>query len=304
LFFFKKQFFFILYSHVGIEWSSPTFLTKAQSMKQVFTLVFLFLIIFSTNLRAANDNFPFGGRQAGMGNAAVAVYDFWALSHNQAGLARQQYAAGGFYFENRYLTKEMGLGAAGFALPAAGGVFGLSVTYFGYSQYHESKFGLSYARSFGERLSAGVQLNYLYTFIGEGYGRAGNLAAEMGVIYELLPGLQIGAHLFNPTRARIAEFNDERIPTIMRLGFAYNFSDRVLLSFETEKDLERDAVFRLGLEYGITENIYLRGGLGTNPTTNAFGFGMVLGNLRIDLATSFHHVLGYSPQASLIYELK
>jgi len=273
-------------------------------MKQVFTPLFLLLVIFSAPLYAANDNFPFGGRQAGMGNAAVAVYDFWALSHNQAGLARQQYAAGGFYFENRYLTKEMGLGAAAFALPAASGVFGLSVTYFGYSQYHESKFGVAYARSFGDRLSAGVQLNYLYTFIGEGYGSTGNLAAELGMIYELIPGLQIGAHIFNPTRAKIAEFNDERIPAVFRMGFAYTFSERVLLSFETEKDLEREAVFRVGLEYGITENIYLRGGLGTNPTTNAFGFGLNMGALRIDLATSFHHVLGYSPQASLIYEIK
>lgn len=273
-------------------------------MRLTFTFFLFLSFIVSNGLFGANENFPFGGRQAGMGNAAVAVYDFWALSHNQAGLARQKNASGGFYFENRYLTKEMSLGAAGFALPAAGGVFGLSVTYFGYSQYHESKFGLAYSRSFGERLSAGVQLNYLYTFIGEGYGRTGNLAAELGLIYELLPGLQIGAHLFNPTRAKIGGFNDERIPTIMRLGFAYNFSERVLLSFETEKDIDRDAVFRLGLEYGITENIYLRGGIGTKPTTNSFGFGMAFGNLRIDLATSFHHVLGYSPQASLIYEFK
>ena len=273
-------------------------------MRQII-IVFAFISLFFSNLLyAANDNFPVGGRQAGMGNSGVAVYDFWALSHNQAGLARQSHATGGFYFENRYLTKEMGLGAAAFAFPAASGVFGLSVTYFGYSQYHESKLGLAYARTFGDRLSAGVQLNYLYTFIGEGYGRTGNLAAELGVIYELLPRLQIGAHIFNPTRAKVATFNQERIPTIMRMGFAYSFSDRVLLSFETEKDLDREAVFRVGIEYGITETIYLRGGVGTQPTTNAFGFGMALGNLRIDLATSFHHVLGYSPQASLIYEFR
>lgn len=273
-------------------------------MRQI-NIVFLFVsLIFSNPLHAANDNFPFGGRQAGMGNSAVAVYDFWALSHNQAGIARQSNVSGGFYFENRYLAKEMGLGAAAFTLPAASGVFGLSITYFGYSQYHESKFGLAYARTFGERLSAGVQLNYLYTFIGEGYGRTGNLAAELGLIYELLPRLQIGAHLFNPTRAKVTTYNQERIPTIMRMGFAYIFSDRVMLSFETEKDLEREAVFRAGVEYGITNSIYLRGGLGTQPTTNSFGFGLALGNLRIDLATSFHHVLGYSPQASIIYEFR
>jgi hypothetical protein len=268
-----------------------------------FLYVFAFLVFalpgtFST----AKGNLPFGGRAAGMGNAAVAVYDFWALSHNQAGIAKQQHAVAGVYFENRYLAREMSFGAAGFSLPAVDGVIGLSVAYFGYSLYNESKVGLAYARSFGDRLSIGVQLNYLYTFIGEGYGSAGNLAAEAGMIYELLPNLQVGAHVFNPTRARISGYSDERIPTVLRFGAAYHFSERVLLSIETEKDLEREPVFRAGLEYGITEQIFLRAGLGTKPTTNAFGLGINLGGLRIDLSTSFHHILGYSPQASIRYE--
>jgi len=274
------------------------------SMKNILTCFAFLVIVLPGIFNPAMGNLPFGGRAAGMGNAAVAVYDFWALSHNQAGISKQQQATAGVYFENRYLAREMSFGAAAFSLPAADGVIGLSVGYFGYSLYNETKVGLAYARSFGERLSIGVQLNYFYTFIGEGFGSAGNLAAEMGVIYEILPKLQIGAHVFNPTRARISGYSNERIPTVLRFGTAYHFSNRVLLSIETEKDLEREPVFRAGLEYGITEQIFLRAGLGTKPTTNAFGLGVNLGGLRIDLATSFHHILGYSPQASLRYEFK
>ncbi|HSV87688.1 MAG TPA: hypothetical protein VLH61_03520 [Bacteroidales bacterium] len=272
---------------------------------KLFTILLVLLFAAILNpVRAINGNLPFGGRAAGMGNAAVAVYDFWALSHNQAGIARQQHAVAGVYFENRYLAKEMSFGAAAFSLPAADGVIGVNVAYFGYSLYNQSKVGLAYARSFGEHLSIGLQLNYLYTFIGEGYGSAGNIAAEMGMIYEILPDLQIGAHIFNPSRARISRYTNERIPTIFRFGAAYNFSERVLLSIETEKDLDREPVFRAGLEYGITDQIFLRAGLGTKPTTNAFGLGVHLRPIRIDLSTSFHHVLGYSPQASIRYEFK
>jgi hypothetical protein len=264
-------------------------------------------LVLSSRLGAANDNYPYGGRQAGMGNAAVSIYDFWAISHNQAGMAKLSNPTGGFYFENRFLVKEMGLGAAAVAVPTSSGVFGLSLSYFGYSQYHESKVGLAYARSFGDRLSAGVQFNYMYTFVGGTYSSSsGNVGLELGMIYEALPGLNIGAHIFNPTKAKIASVDnlyDEYIPTIIRFGMAYNFSERVIVSLESEKDIDRKPVFKAGIEYQIADRFYVRGGIGTNPTQNAFGFGIHTGSFIIDLSSSFHHVLGYSPQASIIYEM-
>ena len=274
----------------------------------IFIIICAFSLAYSLKALSANDNYPYGARQAAMANAAVSIYDFWAVSHNQAGMARINRPSGGFYFENRYLVKEMGLGAAAFALPTASGVFGLSVSYFGYAQYHESKVGLAYARSFGEKLSVGVQFNYMYSFVGGDYNNAaGNVCFEAGVIYELLPGLNIGAHIFNPTRTKLASVDnlyDEYIPTIFRFGMSYIFSDRVLVSVETEKDIERKPVFKAGLEYRIVDNLYVRGGIGTNPTQNAFGFGFHTGQFTIDLSSSFHHVLGYSPQASIRFDIK
>jgi hypothetical protein len=274
----------------------------------VIYLTFIpWLIFFAGWAEAANDNKPYGGRQAAMGNAAVSLYDFWAISHNQAGLARLTRPAGGFYFENRYLVKEMGLGAAAFALPTNSGVFGLSVSYFGYSQYNESKMGLAYARSFGDKLSVGMQFNYMYSFVGGDYNNAaGRVTIEAGMIYEIIPGLSIGAHIFNPTRAKLASVDnlyDEFIPTIFRFGMAYSFSDRVILSLETEKDIEQKPAFKAGIEYQVINQLFIRGGIGTNPTQNAFGFGFHTGSFTIDLSTSFHHILGYSPQASIRFDL-
>lgn len=269
-------------------------------------ICFFLLSMTSTAVYAANDNYPFGGRQAGMANAAVAIYDLWAISHNQAGLAKLQSSAAGIYFENRYMVREMSLGAAAFAMPVNAGVFGLSLSYFGHSLYHESKVGLAYARSFGERLSAALQFNYMYAFVGGNYNNAaGNVSIEMGMIYEMLPGLHIGAHVFNPTRTKLASVDqlyDEYIPVIMRFGMAYAFSDRVLISVETEKEIDRKAVVKTGIEYQVANNLYVRGGIGTNPTQHAFGFGFQTGAIIIDLSSSFHHVLGYSPQASILYQ--
>ncbi len=272
-------------------------------MRKISALTLLFLLA-ACNSHAANDNYPFGGRAAGMGNASVTLYDFWAISHNQAGLSRLEKMAAGVYFENRFLVEELSFGAGAFVLPTRSGVFGVSFTYFGFDLYNETKVGIAYGREFGERLSTGLQLNYHHTGIGEDYGNKGNITFELGVIYHILPQLSIGAHLFNPTRARISDFADERIPTIFKTGLAYEFSDRVMVILEAEKSVNLDPVLKAGIEYHITDPVYLRGGIGTNPMTNAFGFGLEQGNLNIDLATSYHHILGYSPQISFIYNFK
>lgn len=272
-------------------------------MRPLVVAIVFFLCLTHPAL-PANDNYPFGARQAGMGNAGITLYDLWSVSHNQAGLARLETLSAGFYFENRFLAREMALGAVAIALPHPTGVFGLSLSYFGFSNYNEGKIGLSYARDFGEKLSVGIQFNYMYLSIGEGYGSRGSFTMELGMIYELLPGLHIGAHLFNPTQTRISSVDDlydERIPTIMRFGFSYAFSERVLLAVETEKDIEKEARFKVGLEYRLTDHIYLRGGVGTHPMENAFGFGFQSGSLQFDLSASYHHVLGYSPQAGVTY---
>ncbi len=272
-------------------------------MKHALTFLVIFVTAVSS-LTAANDNYPFGGRASGMGNAAVPLYGFWAISHNQAGLARLETMSAGVYFENRFLARELNFGAGALAYPSTYGVLGFNFTHFGFDLYNETKVSLSYARSFGERFSSGLQLNYHNTYIADDYGNTASFTFELGFIFEILPGLHIGAHIFNPTRTPIGDFADERIPTIFRTGFSYEFSDRVILVAETEKSINHNPAFRAGVEYQITESLFLRGGIGTQPTTNAFGFGMKMGNLTIDMAMSFHHILGYSPQLSLMYKFR
>jgi hypothetical protein len=277
-------------------------------------LIFIFLMLWALQVSAANDNYPFGARQSGMANTGVTLHDFWAISHNQAGLAQMEHMAGGFYFENRFQAREMSMGAAAVVMPVNAGVFGLSMTYYGFSLYNEGKVGLAYARQLSDKLSVGLQFNYLFLSIGEGYGSRSNYSIEMGVIYELLPALHIGTHIYNLSRSRIASVDDlydEYVPTIIRFGLSYAFSEQVMLLVETEKDIERDPEFRAGLEYRLSEHIYARGGIGTsrqsngtNAMVNAFGFGLETGALRIDLSASYHYVLGYSPQAGLTYTFK
>ncbi|MFH1319450.1 MAG: hypothetical protein ABII90_02200 [Bacteroidota bacterium] len=273
----------------------------------------LLIILLSLNLQAGNDNYGIGARSAGMGNASVTISDLWSVHHNQAGLARLENISAGIYYENRFAVSELSLKGVAVAIPvpgAADGVFGVSMSYFGYSKYNDCKIGLAYAKSFGDKFSAGIMLDYLSTRIGEDYGKKMNVAVEIGIQAQLIKNLSVGAHIFNPTRSKIAEFEIqgtpevERIPTIMRFGLNYTFSDKVFVSLETEKDIDYKPVFKAGLEYHIIKELFLRTGISTNPTFNTFGFGLNLKQFTFDFAVSIHQVLGYTPHLSLAYKLK
>ncbi len=268
--------------------------------------IFLFSIIvfFSFTNRASNDNNPIGGRSAGMGYTGVTLSDPWSVQNNQAGLGYVNNISAGMYYESHFLVNELSSKSVAFILPTQSGVFGVNMNYFGYDKYNETKIGLAYGKSFGEKISAGIQFDYLNTHIGDNYGNKRNVTFEVGILSKLTKSLTIGAHVFNPISVKITDYNDERIPAIFKLGLMYNFSDKVLVIAETEKNMNYKPVFKAGIEYHIIKEVYLRTGMSTNPTLNTFGIGVELKKLKIDFASSIHQTFGYSPQISILYNIK
>lgn len=271
-------------------------------MTRIYALFLVFFVFSSA--RAGNENNLLGARSSGMGNASVSLSDAWSANQNQAGLGFVRDISAGAFYENRFMLKEISVKGGVVALPVKGGTFGLAISNFGYSLYSENKYSLSFAKSFGDKLSAGVAIDYLTTKIAEGYGSKGVLAGEFGIQAKPLKGLTLGAHVFNPTRTKISSYDDERLPTVFRFGGDYNFSDLVTVAVETEKDLAEKAIFKAGLEYKPVKELYLRVGVGTNPTLTSFGFGINLNNFKIDIAANYHQTLGISPQLGLTYVFK
>lgn len=269
--------------------------------KHVLTILILVMPVW---VSAIHHNSPEGGRSAAMAGSSVALTDFWSVQNNQAGLAFYNHPGAGAYFENRFLIKELSLKAAGAVLPTKSGVFGFNFTYFGYPKYNESKIALAYARSFGNVFAASVQLDYLITSISDDYGNKGVPTFEVGLMSKVNENLTLAAHVFNPLMVKIAEYNSERIPAIIRVGAAYSIDKSILVTAEVEKDTDFDPVFKAGIEYRVIEKIFVRGGFSTNPGLYSFGFGLNLKKLTIDFSSSVHQTLGYSPQVSMIYQFK
>jgi len=268
-------------------------------MNKLLLIIFVFTV--NINLFAEGEWIPAGGRSAAMGLSSVTSSDFWSVHNNQAGLAFYDKTAAGIYYENRYLIKELGYQTGAVTLKTKYGMLGATVGYSGDANFNTTKAGITYARKFGNRVAAGIQLDYIGTSLAENYGSHSNVTFEAGIMVRLTEQLTFGAHTFNPMHVQLSGYDNERIPAIMNAGLGFSFSDKLVLSAEAYKNSENPIEFRSGAEYKLNQIAYARIGLSTSPFRYTFGFGIEMKKFTFDLSSSVHAQLGYSPQVSLQY---
>jgi hypothetical protein len=278
-------------------------------MKQVYSAVVLLSISLAANAQGHGPGVR-GGRAAALGNASVTLSDVWAVGNNVAGLGQLTRPEVSVYADNRFLIRELNNTALAAVLPlgrqpegasstaARHGVVGVELQRFGGALYSEQRVGLGYGYRLG-LISVGARADVLQTSI-EGLGSRRAVALSLGGQAEVVPQkLAFGAYLYNLNQAKLAEFRDERVPTVLKAGLSYRPSAKVLLLAETEKDVDQDADFKAGLEYQVIEALAVRAGVATLTEQVTGGFGLRFGRLRLDYGAGWHNALGLSQHLSV-----
>jgi len=265
------------------------------------SLLFTIFIGTSLILTAGNDNNTIGARKGGVGGSSLFWTDHWAVDNNPAAMAFIKDWGAGVAYENRFQLNELSYRSAVLAKEVNKGAFGVSVNQFGYTAFLEERIGLSYGQKLSDYLSLGIQMNYRSTKLGEGYGSQNALSGNVGLLARINDELLMAAYVVNPNRAKRSRETAETYPTLIKLGAAYQFSKKVDLLSEFEKDIDREGKIIIGVEYRATDIFHLRAGYGSNPALSTFGFGLRLQNFQIDFASTFDSRLGFSPQVSISY---
>lgn len=277
---------------------------KPNIMKRLFMTGLLILVSsLQFQLRAWDIIHPIGSRAASLGRCSVALSDLWSNHNNPAGLASIDYIGIGISYENRFLLKELGYKNIAFAIPSKFGSLGISISQFGYKYYNENIFGFSYSKNFGPNLNIGLKLDYIFLKLSEGYNNKSTATFEVGIQYNINKKLRLGAYIFNPIYVKIRSPNDDRIPIVARFGLSYNIIDNFMITTEIEEHSEKDFSFRLGLEYEIYKNLFIRSGFQMKPELFTFGLGYEYKNFVIDICGEMHHKLGASLCCSLIFKI-
>lgn len=245
---------------------------------------------------------PIGARAAALGNASVTLSDVWALHQNVAGIAGITRPGVGAYTENRFSELAFTTVALQAVYPTPKyGTYGLSMSRFGDALFSQQHVGLGFGHKLGQ-FSLGAKADVWQVAVKE-YGSQKAIAFSAGVQGEVIPGLYFGAYAFNLNQAKLASFEDERLPTIMKAGLSYRPTPRLLLAAETEKNIDHDADFKAGAEYALLqEKFILRSGFSTLTRKATFGAGFKARQLQVDYALGSTTLLGLSQYLSITYQ--
>jgi hypothetical protein len=275
-----------------------------------------FSLIATPLLAQGNGPAGHGARAVALGNASATLGgEIWAVANNAAGLSTITQPTAGAYLENRYLITSLNVVAAAVALPlgmvepattgqpvrASRGVVAVEAQRFGGALYNEVRVGAAYGYRLGV-VSIGGRLDALQvSFQDLGSRRA--VVASLGGQADVVPErLTFGVYLYNLNQAKLADYQDERVPTVLRAGLAYRPSKQVTLLAESEKDVEHAAGVKAGLEYLPLPAVALRVGYTSLSQQTTCGVGVKAGDFHFDYAAGWHTVLGLSQFLSVNWQ--
>jgi hypothetical protein len=169
--------------------------------------------------------------------------------------------------------------------------------------------GLTYARSFTDKFSAGLTANLVHEGLAEFSQQT--MAFDVGTLYDVgTLGMKIGMAISNiGSQIKFIE-RDARIPAIFRVGTSatlFQTSEQMLLgSFEFSHPPDNAERLNVGAEYAFRRYVYLRGGYNINYDAEGVAGGVgfkfpvsVAGMADLDYAYTDMKDLGGSHRFSL-----
>ena len=266
-------------------------------MFKVFA-TFFFLFLFAVASFAQVFQRPFDPASAlALGGATIAMPSTSAGIANEAVLGRCEKAGAMAGASLPYSLGDWQVAHfQGFVRIDSVSAVGIELQHSAIKGYGEQRARLQYGRRLGTKLWLGANVDVFHVSAEE---YASKNAATFGIalLAQPLKNCFIAARINNPLQLKIGE----NVPAnVMRIGFSWKVSPILLLLVETEKDLERPAQLKLGLEYQTHRLLALRTGIRTHPVRPCLGAALQLKNgISLDFGSEWHTVLGITPAAGL-----
>ncbi len=265
------------------------------------TLLLHWLLLFMPVFCFTQGWNPVGTRSASMANASIGNEDIWAYHHNPGALGFVTQGGAGITYQDRFLLRELQIQALTVVCPLQKGVFSAGVQNQGYTSFKAYRAGMGYSMKLAENLAAGIQLNYQGIRLTDYYGSKNTVTAAFGLLAKVGESWKFGFSVFNLGRAKLSEFQDDRLTTVMRLGATYIISDKLFFTAEAAKNVDYPVQFKGGMEYEAFDHFFLRAGIANNPIEVCFGFGYRWKKISFDAGSAYHQVLGWSPSFAFNY---
>jgi hypothetical protein len=267
---------------------------------QKFTLVLY--LFFSSFIFAQVPN-QIGARANGLANSTLLLTDVWSAKNNPGAFGQLSQTAVGIAYQNRLFVNELSNQSLAFNYHITEkSNIGVYFQQSGFSLYRQLQTGLAYGIKLADNFSAGVSLNLHRVAFGDIYGFVNSVSASVGLMYSLNNNLDLGLNVQNINRTKLADYQDERFPTLFNMGLKYKFNQGTFWSIEAEKDILHPINIKSGIEILTHEIFVVRFGMNSYPLQAAFGAGLKLKQFQVDIASTWHSQLGLNPSMALSYK--
>jgi hypothetical protein len=227
---------------------------------------------------------------------------YWASFQNTAGITTTESLEVGATYESRFGMSGMDLMGVGVTSALPFGHAALNVFRFGDEIYNEHKLSLGYATEFGI-IKLGGRVNYLQYHVMD-FGTTATYSIDFGGIAAITPQLIVGAQALNITQSSLKSTEEQRVPTLLKLGLSYRPRGYFMLNAEIEKDILKPTMLKLGAEYNFLKKFYLRTGVNSGAFQSFYGLGFKYLSFQWDYALSNHAEMGFSHSISMHYKLR
>ncbi len=142
-------------------------------------------------------------------------------------------------------------------------------------------FGLSYARFFTDKFSAGFTLNYIHEGLAE--TSVNTMGFDFGIMYRIgVKDLKLGMVIQNLGGKENFDEIESKMPTTFKVGTSFvpihTEHHKLLTAAEFQHPSDNKERANIGAEYGMNDIFFLRGGYNIAYDTDGvtFGFGVAL----------------------------
>jgi hypothetical protein len=282
----------------------PFFMSYFHNLTKIavrFLLILIYLGCFAATIGQVVVQ-PVAARYLSMGAYSRQFNDVFGSAANPAALATLKRAGVGVYGEKRFMLDNLNMYNLSAALPTNSGTFGLFGNYFGSAQSNHTQLSIAYGRKIVETIEIGASFHYQTISQAGIYGNSSVVTGSVGMLLHLSEKITAGINAFNPFRAVWNKTTDnERLPAKYNFGIGYDASENFLLTTELEKEESLPLNVNVAMHYRLIPQLFVRGGISSLTSSYFAGFGLELTQFRLDLTTSFHPQLGFSPGIVLLY---
>jgi hypothetical protein len=175
--------------------------------------------------------------------------------------------------------------------------------------------GISISRYILDILDIGINVKYIQESLDDNVASA--LAFDISFIHQTTnKDLKVGFS-FKNLGTQLTYYTEskyeEKLPSVMTVGFNYHPQERLYLLLDINKPLDLDFAGRVGAEYMLYENLFLRGGYRSEASNwkaggdldlfagMSLGLGFTFRSYKIDYAINSYGDLGFMNQITLGY---